>query len=42
MPEEEHAIPWSAASMHSGGADTTVVTIEAFLLAITMFPSVQR
>lgn len=41
-PEDEHAIKWSAASMYTGGADTSVSTIAAFFLAMSMFPDVQR
>jgi cytochrome P450 len=40
--EDEHAIKWSAASMYTGGADTSVSTTAAFFLAMTMFPDVQR
>jgi len=41
-PEDEHAIKWSAASMYAGGADTSVSTMAAFFLAMSMFPAVQR
>jgi cytochrome P450 len=41
-PEDEHAIKWSAASMYTGGADTSVSTMAAFFLAMSMFPDVQR
>lgn len=40
--EAEHAIKWSAASMYTGGADTSVSTMVAFFLAMSMFPDVQR
>jgi cytochrome P450 len=40
--EAEHAIKWSAASMYAGGADTSVSTMVAFFLAMSMFPDVQR
>lgn len=40
--ENEHAIKWSAASMYSGGADTSVSTTAAFFLAMTVFPDAQR
>lgn len=40
-PEEEYAIKWSAASMYTGGADTSVSTMAAFFLAMSMFPEVQ-
>jgi cytochrome P450 len=38
---DEHAIKWAAASMYLGGADTSVSTMNAFFLAMSMFPSVQ-
>ncbi|KAF2875650.1 cytochrome P450 [Massariosphaeria phaeospora] len=41
-PNEEHAIKWTAISLFTGGADTTVGTINAFFLAMSMFPEVQR
>jgi hypothetical protein len=40
--EAEHANKWSAASMYTGGADTSVSTIGGFFLAMSMFPDVQR
>ncbi|VDC03998.1 unnamed protein product [Peniophora sp. CBMAI 1063] len=40
--DEEHDIKWAAASMYSGGADTTVSTMLAFFLCMTMFPEAQR
>ena len=39
--EDEHAIKWSAASMYTGGADTSVSTTAAFFLAMSKFPAVQ-
>lgn len=41
-PEEEHAIKWSAASLYTGGADTSVSTMTSFFLAMSMSPEVQR
>ena len=41
-PEDEHAIKWAAASLYLGGADTTVSTIDAFFLAMSKFPAVQK
>jgi len=41
-PETEYNIKWSAASLYSGGADTTVSTITSFFLAMMMNPEVQR
>ncbi|GAB1736324.1 hypothetical protein NU219Hw_g6989t1 [Hortaea werneckii] len=41
-PEEDHAIKWTAASLYTGGADTSVSTLEAFFLAMSLYPSVQR
>jgi len=40
--EREHDIKWSAASLYSGGADTTVSSIYAFFLAMVLHPEVQR
>lgn len=39
---DETIAKWSAASLYAGGADTTVVTIASFFLAMAMFPDVQR
>lgn len=39
-PEQEHAIKWSASSLFTGGADTTVSTIQAFFLAMLLHPQV--
>lgn len=39
---EENAIKWAAASLYTGGADTSVSTMNAFFLAMSMFPEVQR
>ncbi|KAI7158202.1 putative cytochrome P450 [Hortaea werneckii] len=41
-PDEDHAIKWTAASLYTGGADTSVSTLEAFFLAMSLYPSVQR
>jgi cytochrome P450 len=41
-PEEEHAIKWSAASLYTGGADTSVSTMTSFFLAMSITPEVQR
>ncbi|KAI7209194.1 putative cytochrome P450 [Hortaea werneckii] len=41
-PEDDHAIKWTAASLYTGGADTSVSTLEAFFLAMSLYPSVQR
>lgn len=40
--EEEHIVKWSAASLYSGGADTTVSAIYSFFLAMTLFPDAQK
>jgi len=40
--EQEHEIKWSAASLYSGGADTTVASIHAFFLAMILYPDVAR
>ncbi|EJD06297.1 cytochrome P450 oxidoreductase [Fomitiporia mediterranea MF3/22] len=39
-PEQEHAIKWSASSLYTGGADTTVSAIQAFFLAMLLHPHV--
>jgi cytochrome P450 len=41
-PESEFNIKWSAASLYSGGADTTVSSITSFFLAMTLNPEVQK
>ncbi|KAF9649833.1 cytochrome P450 [Thelephora ganbajun] len=41
-PEAESIIKWSAASLYSGGADSTVSTIRSFYLAMMMYPEAQR
>ncbi|KAL2008457.1 hypothetical protein VTN00DRAFT_6651 [Thermoascus crustaceus] len=41
-PEEDHVAKWSAASIYTGGADTTVSSIACFFLAMTLYPDVQR
>ncbi|THG92858.1 hypothetical protein EW145_g8562 [Phellinidium pouzarii] len=40
--EDEFSVKWSAASLYSGGADTTVSSIYCFFLAMTLYPDVQR
>ncbi|KAJ5378228.1 uncharacterized protein N7496_005637 [Penicillium cataractarum] len=40
--EEELVAKWTAGSLYTGGADTTVSSIETFFLAMTLFPEVQR
>jgi cytochrome P450 len=40
--KEEFNIKWSAASLYSGGADTTVSAIYSLFLALTLFPEVQK
>lgn len=40
--EDEEAVIWSAASLYGAAADTTVITLKAFTLAMIMFPEVQR
>lgn len=38
----EYALKWAAASLYFGAADTSVSTMEAFFLAMSMYPGVQR
>lgn len=40
--EDEEAIIWSAASLYGAAADTTVITLTTFTLAMAKFPDVQR
>ncbi|TFA97527.1 O-methylsterigmatocystin oxidoreductase [Trichoderma ghanense] len=40
--EDAYTIKWSAATMYAGGSDSTVSTLISFILAMTMFPEVQR
>ncbi|KZV73575.1 cytochrome P450 [Peniophora sp. CONT] len=40
--QEEFNIKWAAASMYSGGADTTVGTMYTFFLCMTLYPEAQR
>ncbi|KAJ6561166.1 cytochrome P450, partial [Mycena vulgaris] len=39
--EEEYDVKWLAASLYSGGADTTVSAIYAFFKAMVLYPDVQ-
>jgi hypothetical protein len=42
-PADENAVVWTATSLYAAAAaDTTVITLTAFTLAMTLFPSVQR
>ncbi|KAJ2976720.1 hypothetical protein NQ176_g4780 [Zarea fungicola] len=41
-PGAEDAIKWTASVMYAGGADTTVSVISGFVLAMVMFPEVQK
>jgi cytochrome P450 len=41
-PEDEEAIIWSSASLYGAAADTTVITLTAWTLAMIMFPEVQQ
>ncbi|KAL2814360.1 cytochrome P450 [Aspergillus cavernicola] len=40
--EEEQVIKWSAGSLYTGGADTTVSTLSCFFLAMALYPDVQK
>ncbi|KAI0321920.1 cytochrome P450 [Amylostereum chailletii] len=40
--EDSDNFKWAAASLYSGGADTTVSAMYAFFLAMTLYPDVQR
>ncbi|KAF5681229.1 hypothetical protein FHETE_18 [Fusarium heterosporum] len=39
--EDEEAIKWTAASLYGAAADTTVITLTTFNLAMVLFPEVQ-
>ncbi|KAH7889032.1 cytochrome P450 [Phlebopus sp. FC_14] len=41
-PEEEDVIMWASLSMYLGGSDTTVASIYAFFLAMTLYPEIQK
>ncbi|KAI0260545.1 cytochrome P450 [Gloeopeniophorella convolvens] len=41
-PEKEHILKWAAASLYTGGTDTTVAAIYSFFLTMTLFPDAQR
>ncbi|KAI1505139.1 cytochrome P450 [Biscogniauxia marginata] len=41
-PEDEFIARWSAASIYTGGADTTVSSVASFYLAISFRPEVQQ
>lgn len=40
--EDEHVIKYTAGAMYGGGSDTTVSTLNSFVLAMVLFPEVQR
>ncbi|KAF9869769.1 o-methylsterigmatocystin oxidoreductase [Colletotrichum karsti] len=40
--EDEEAVIWTAASLYGAAADTTVITLTSFTLAMLKFPEVQR
>ncbi|GJE86536.1 cytochrome P450 [Phanerochaete sordida] len=40
--DKEHNIKWAAASLYSGGSDTTVAAIHTFILTMMLFPDAQR
>ncbi|KAL0930685.1 O-methylsterigmatocystin oxidoreductase [Colletotrichum truncatum] len=40
--EDEEAVIWTAASLYGAAADTAVITLNAFTLAMVQFPKVQR
>ncbi|OAP59384.1 hypothetical protein AYL99_06682 [Fonsecaea erecta] len=41
-PEAEDVARWSAFSLYAGGADTTVSSMACFVLAMMLYPEVQR
>ncbi|KAI0086254.1 cytochrome P450 [Irpex rosettiformis] len=40
--ETESNIKWAAAAIYSGGVDTTVSAMHSFVLAMTLYPNVQK
>ncbi|KAL4864886.1 cytochrome P450 [Aspergillus spectabilis] len=40
--EEERVIKWTAGSLHTGGADTTVSTLSTFFLDMALHPYIQK
>jgi cytochrome P450 len=41
-PAQEYVVKWSAQTLYSGGADTTVAVNHSFFLAMTLFPDIQK
>ncbi|KAF6746135.1 cytochrome P450 [Ephemerocybe angulata] len=41
-PEDEDIINAAAASLYSGGAETTVASLDSYFLAMTLFPHIQH
>lgn len=41
-PADERCIKWTAATMYFAGSETTTGTLTSFLLAMIMFPDIQR
>ena len=39
---DEHYIKWAAVGLYAAGADTSVLTMESFFLAMSLFPEVQK
>ncbi|KAJ7250652.1 cytochrome P450 [Mycena rebaudengoi] len=39
---DEKMLKWAAAGIYAGGSDSTVASIESFILALTMHPTAQR
>ncbi|KAF9506390.1 hypothetical protein BS47DRAFT_1399531 [Hydnum rufescens UP504] len=39
---DERTMTWLAASMYAGGADTTFIILHAFVLAMVLYPDVQK
>jgi cytochrome P450 len=40
--EQKFVVKWTAASLYTGGADTTVSSLTIFCLAMTLYPEVQK
>lgn len=41
-PDEQEYIKWASSALFAGAGDTTVATLSAFFLAMTLYPEVQK
>lgn len=40
--EDEHTIKWGATNLYSAGADTIISSLHNFMLAMVLYPDVQK